>query len=719
VRWGRLVYEHRGAFYPSLGLAAARQVDPRFRSELVREGGELRLGAARIPVDTAGRMLLRWHGAYRRDTITTYPIYPAVQVINSWQQESFGIDSGAPHEVPLEAFRDKIVFVGVTAAGMVESDVRPTPISAIEPGVMLHAVALDNLLRGDFARRASTATNTAVLAIAGLATGAVTAGLGAATAATLAFGLMMVGLVAGTTFALGQGVWLDLIAPLSAAVVAFAGSMVANYVTEGREKRRVRDMFSRYVSPEYVRRLADDFETLSLGGNRTEITILFSDIRGFTSISERLPAAQVIEMLNEYLDRMSDVVFRHGGTLDKFIGDAVMAFWGAPIPIEDHARRAVSAALDMLAELEALNTRWSARGAPAQLAIGIGVNTGEAIVGNIGSLTRKLDYTAIGDAVNLASRLESLNKELGTTVLVSESTVRKAGAGFDFRPLSDVVVKGKTQAVSVFTLESRAAAAPKPQPSAAALRVLALAAMLTAALVASPLEAQTQAPTRSRWTDWIYRPGRWNGTTLVPLSTTNQGTDSLALVAKVEAYSLPPRWRLEFVSTTNGITFSDPVVVVGGDGQPVVLTELGSTPLAQHAAAADPVVRNTIEAFRPDGRAFPPAPARVVKAGTGGVVEYVTLRRAVARAEFADALLSTGRVSRLGRSLGRLGLQQVGGAQRTDVVASAGARGVARVRTVNGVITIMPDTAAIRRIETDVDLIDLERFMRELGGGER
>jgi hypothetical protein len=286
-------------------------------------------------------------------------------------------------------------------------------------------------------------------------------------------------------------------------------------------------------------------------------------------------------------------------------------------------------------------------------------------------------------------------------------------------------VKGKTQAVNVFALEGRAGTTGSAQPGAAsALRTFALIGVLVGTLVsalgASSLSAQeAPAPARTRFTDWVYRPGRWNGTTLVPLSTTNQGTDSLALVAKVEGYALPPRWRLEFIRTRNGVTFDPPVVVVGGGSPPVVLTELGSTPLAQHEAAQDPVVSLTIAAFRPDGRVFPAAPARVVNAGTGGVVEYVTLRRAVARAEFSDELLAAGRVSRLGRSLGRLGLQAVGGERRTDVVASAGARGVARVRTVNGEITVMPDTLAIRRLETDVDLIDLERFMRELGGGGR
>jgi adenylate cyclase len=729
VRWERLVYVRRGELYPSLALALARLVEPeRFGGEIARVGGELRVGTERIPVDTAGRMLTRWHGRYRRGESTTYPVYPAFHVLNSREQ----VLTGAPPLVPMSAFADKIVFVGVTGTGTREFDPRPTPLAPNDPGMLVHVAALDNLLQGGYARRAGTGTNLAVLAVAGLGAGAlasaVGAGLGAATAASAAFLLLMTALGGAAVLALRLGVWIDLVAPLSAAVVAFTGSMVANYVTEGREKRRVRELFSRYVSPEYVRRLADDFETLSLGGERTEITILFSDIRGFTSLSERLPAPQVIEMLNEYLERMSDVVFRHGGTLDKFIGDAVMAFWGAPIPMADHARRALDAALDMLAELEALNARWAARGAPAQLAIGIGINTGEAIVGNIGSLTRKLDYTAIGDAVNLASRLESQNKELGTTVLASERTVARAGAGYRFRPVGAVTVKGKTQPVDVFELEGRDPAAAHPatpaSSGASVLRAL-VGALLAGVLLTAPLDAQTaapaaQAPARARWTDWVYRPGRWNGTTLAPLATRNPNTDSLALIARVEAYSAPPRWRLEFVRTTDGINFSSPLVVIGGGAPPVVLTDLGSTPIREHAAWEDPAVRQAVEEFGANGRITRTAPARVVRTGTGGVVELVVLRRAVARVQFSDDLLGTGTVGRLGRSLGRLGLQAVGGERRTDVVASAGARGVARVRTVSGVIVIMPDTAAVRRLErSDVDLVDLERFMRELGGSER
>ncbi|HZD05626.1 MAG TPA: adenylate/guanylate cyclase domain-containing protein, partial [Longimicrobiales bacterium] len=366
VRGDRLVYSHEGLLLPSLALAAAREVAPeRFGGEAALQGDILRLGAERIPLD-GGRMLLRWRGPWLEEGRTTYRVYPAFHVLNSFEQ----VLAGREPDVPMEALKDKIVFVGVTGSGTSEFDARPTPLRAFDPGVMIHVTELDDLLAGDWMRRAPRGASTAVVLLTGVGVGVLAAGLVspwlAATGALLLLGLV----TAGVTAAFAGGLWLDLAAPLAAGGLSLAGALTLNWATEGREKRRVRELFGRYVSPAYVRRLADDHESVRLGGERVPLTMLFSDIRGFTSISERLPAEEVIGLLNEYLERMTDVVFRHGGTLDKFIGDAVMAFWGAPVPEPEHARRAVEAGLEMLQEVDALNRRWKERGVPVDLRIG-------------------------------------------------------------------------------------------------------------------------------------------------------------------------------------------------------------------------------------------------------------------------------------------------------------------------------------------------------------
>ena len=680
VRWERLVYDHRGTLYPSLGLAAARLLDHERLGGLVSlAAGSLRVGQRALPVDGEGRLLIRWRGPYREGEHTTYPVYPMFHLLNSADQ----ILKGLEPDVPLETFRDKIVLVGVTGVGTLEFDPRPTPLRPSDPGILVHATVIDNLLTGDVLRRAEDGANLALLGAAGVLAGVLTAAAGSGPAgAGAALGLLLV-LAALGTWGLALGVWLDFVAPALAASLAAFGSMMANYATEGREKARVRELFSRYVPPEYVRRLADDFESVALGGERAEITILFSDIRGFTNLSERLPPSAVIEILNEYLERMSEVVFRHGGTLDKFIGDAVMAFWGAPVPIADHANKALTAALDMIAELDGLNARWKERGEPTELAIGVGLNTGPAVVGNIGSLTRKLDYTAIGDAVNLASRLESLNKTYGTTILVSESTLTAAGGGYATRAVEAVTVKGKKKPVNVFELLGREEDPAATGGSGPTLR----GAMAAAALLVACATGASAQDERARWTDWLYVPGSWSAGQLVRSATSDADTEALALVAHVEAYSSLPRWRVEVSKLSDGETLEAPVVVIGGQTPPVVLTALGSAPLAEHAAAQDPLVPIAMSGFDADGGRASSERGRFVQVGSDGTVEAVIVRRPAARAEFSDDLLDTGAVGRLGSAAGRFGVHALGGERRGEVVASAGARGVARVRTVDGEVS--------------------------------
>jgi adenylate cyclase len=220
---------------------------------------------------------------------------------------------------------------------------------------------------------------------------------------------------------------------------------------EEREKRKVRGAFQQYLSPEVIRRLLENPELVT--PRKTEITVMFSDIRGFTTISEKLDAQDLALFLNRYLTAMTQIVFAHNGTLDKYIGDAVMAFWGAPFEEPGHSVQACHAALEMLEQLSILQKQWQAEGKP-RLDIGVGLNTGVASVGNMGSELR-YGYTAMGDSVNLAARLEGLNKEYGTRLLVTESTYRAVGAADPdllFRELDLIRVKGKLQPVTIFEL---------------------------------------------------------------------------------------------------------------------------------------------------------------------------------------------------------------------------------------------------------------------------
>jgi len=456
ARRSPLLWEFRGRLYPTLGLAAAMVADSqRFAGgPLRRDAGALVFAGESIPLD-AGTLLINWRGPYRepgrRDHPETYRIYPFAQILHSYQQ----VSAGETPEVPLEAIRGKVVFVGASGAGLFEA--RANPFGPSDPGVLIHATVADNLLTGEFLRRAPALANVAAVVLAALLAGLAVSLITAAWWSGAA-GLALAAAYVGLTFALfGSGLWLDAATPTLGILLTFTGGMAVNYMTEGRKKRQIREMFSKYVAPEYVAQLAEDPSRLDLSGRRAELTILFSDIRGFTSISEKMSAHEVVEFLNEYLSEMAAIVKHSGGTLDKFIGDAVMAFWGEPVRHPDHAERAADCALAMRDATAAMAERWVAQGKP-NIRIGIGINTAEVVVGNIGSLEHKLDYTVIGDGVNLASRLEGQNKDFGTTIIVSEFALAKLGGKYDVRQLGDVKVKGKERPVAIYELLGKKAA---------------------------------------------------------------------------------------------------------------------------------------------------------------------------------------------------------------------------------------------------------------------
>ena len=305
----------------------------------------------------------------------------------------------------------------------------------------------------------TAATNTTVTAVAHHAGSAVAARpIASAAPVTVATAVFIAAVSWIATRLFGGGYWLNLSQPVLASSFALFGGVGYQYFVEGRETRKMKKLFGQYVSKDVYEQLVANPGLARLGGHRRDMTVLFSDIRGFTTVTERGQPEEIVGMLNEYFTRMVEIVFAHQGTVDKFVGDMVMALFGAPLDDPGHADHAVEAALEMLDALHELNTRWRAAGHP-ELDIGIGINTGSMIAGNIGS-EAIMSYTVIGDAVNLGSRLESLNKEYGTRIIISKTIRDRFSGRYRFRPLGDVVVKGKTQPVAIFELAGRGEAPP-------------------------------------------------------------------------------------------------------------------------------------------------------------------------------------------------------------------------------------------------------------------
>ncbi|HTR49498.1 MAG TPA: adenylate/guanylate cyclase domain-containing protein [Kofleriaceae bacterium] len=357
---------------------------------------------------------------------------------------------------PKDALAGKLAFVGFTYS---TSDKVATPLDKIADGIELHATLAENVLAGrvmhhagSLALFAATALLGALVALSQLRRVRRRAWVPPAVAA-----VALAGYVALAQLVFARGTIVEVAPPIAAALVVLAAATIANLATEGREKAQLRAVFSQYVSRAVVDRILADPARARLGGERKELTVLFSDIRGFSAFAENMKPEELATFLGEYLTPMSALVLESGGTLDKYIGDAVMAIWSAPVDVPDHAARACEVALRMQEALVALNQSWRERGKPA-IAIGIGINTGAMAVGNMGSAAR-FDYTVLGDQVNLAARLEALTKEYGAGILVGEATARAAGAAFVFRELDVVRVKGRAAAAPVFELVGRVGAA--------------------------------------------------------------------------------------------------------------------------------------------------------------------------------------------------------------------------------------------------------------------
>ncbi len=432
----RLLHRHHDTLLPALGLAPwlERQRPPWMAVEKHR----LRLPGTEIPLDDQGRYLINFYG--------NIPAYSFSGVMASLAK----IRRGELEDLPVSPFEfeDKIVFLGASAAGL--EDLKNTPLDARLPGVHLHAAVTANLLRGDFLQPTPRWSGL-LLGLILIPLLVSTMALSAPAWLRLTLPLVAGGGYLAANLALFQAhLVAPLIPPLIAVILAAVGAYGQLMLTEGREKARIKRMMSQYLSPAVLETVVARPSELARAevGSREELTILFSDIRGFTSLSERLPPERVVELLNHYFSAMTETIFRHRGTIDKFIGDAIMAFWGAPLPAQDHADQAVLTALEMHQALAKVNAWLQRRHLPA-IAIGVGIHSGEVILGNIGS-EHKLDYTVIGDNVNLASRLEGLTKHYATPVLISETTYHALQRPIPCRVIDLVRVKGKRHPIRIY-----------------------------------------------------------------------------------------------------------------------------------------------------------------------------------------------------------------------------------------------------------------------------
>lgn len=434
VRRETLVLSYRGRFYPSLALQIAKLALAVASEDMLLDlQGSVQLGSVPIPLDVEGRMLFNFAGPGQ-----TFPHYSAADVLR-----------GA---IPAETFKDAIVLIGATAIGIF--DLRVTPYSTVFPGVEIHATAIENILAQTFLRRPPW-MELVVFGLILLLPAALGILLGQLR--PLGGGLVVAALLGGL-FGLAQvllvfeGLWFPVFYPMLVVAATYIPVTVHRALTEERQRLFIKRAFQQYVPEGVVSRILADPSVLRFGGERRELTIMFTDVRSFTTYSEQYQAELVVEILHEYLTQMVEIIFRNEGTLDKFIGDGVMAIFGAPVPQPDHAVRACKTALEMTEALQRLQHKWRQEG-KEPLRIGIAVNTGEVIVGNLGS-DQRFDYTVLGDPVNLAARLESLNKEFpqASGMLISEFTYEMARERIEARPLGEVMVRGKTRPVIVYEL---------------------------------------------------------------------------------------------------------------------------------------------------------------------------------------------------------------------------------------------------------------------------
>lgn len=434
VRWAALIMRYKDKYFPPLSLQLARNyLDDKGLKIVVDEFGvqSIVLGGRDIPTDEDGNLLINYRGVNK-----TFPHYSIYDVITG--------------KVPGEKLKDKIALIGPTAIGIY--DMRVTPFSGVFPGVEIHANIIDNIVHGDFLYRPEWIgmVDLVIILLIGILLGLLLPRLGPLAGALFTVAVFLL-FTSGNFYAfVNEGVWLNYVYPAISIITIYTSITLYYYMTEEREKKKVKNAFQYYMTSSVVNEVLKDPEKLKLGGDKKVLSVLFSDIRNFTTISEQMSPESLVQFLNEYLTVMTDIVFRHDGVLDKYMGDAIMSIYGAPMDQADHPLRACKTALEMMQALKKLHLVWEERGLP-KMNIGIGISTGPMVVGNMGS-ERRFDFTVMGDTVNLGSRLEAINKVYGTNVIISEDTYDGVRNEMVCRELDLVKVKGKERPAKIYEL---------------------------------------------------------------------------------------------------------------------------------------------------------------------------------------------------------------------------------------------------------------------------
>lgn len=437
IRWAQLAMDYKGEHYPHISVEALRKYtdDPPLVLNMGDYGVDsIDIGHATVPTNESGHIVINYRGPQK-----TFPHYSVSDIIAG--------------KVPPDALKDKIVLLGATAIGIY--DMRVTPVDGVFPGVEVLANIIDTMLVGDYIVRPQWVSVFDVISIMlpGIILSLIVPKIRAIFTTLLTLALTAAYILANNYMLNRHGIWLTMVYPVFTIAFVSISATTYQFITEERKRKEIKDAFSHYVSPSLVGEILKNPDKLVLGGEERRITVLFSDIRGFTTITEGLKPQALVKLMNDYLTPMTDVVLKHGGTVDKYMGDAIMAFWNAPLDQEDHAVRASNTCLDMMKKLKELQKVWDDAGVP-KIDIGIGLSSGRVIVGNMGSNTR-FDYTAMGDTVNLGSRLEGLNKEYGTHVIVPKYTYEEVREHFILRELDSVRVKGKEIPIHIYELMGR------------------------------------------------------------------------------------------------------------------------------------------------------------------------------------------------------------------------------------------------------------------------